>query len=177
MAWQLPPDQNAMGGVYGMQDMPLWMQSGMMQAPPPASPRPGDFAASMPMPRRVGIGESIANALLPRRDEQGIPQAPGVSDFINAAMWAMPGMRGPRAAMAAEKGTGRGGGLERLPEPMPMRRNRMSPEERAAGFDRLAKEMEADGLKNKSTFDPTTPDAWERAAAEIRAERAKRRGE
>lgn len=104
MTWRLPPDQSAMGGVYGAQDAPLWLQSGMQESPqiqPGAHLRNG-----MPMPRRVGIGESIANALLPRRDEQGVPQAPGVGDFVSAALMALPGARGarsPKAAAAPER--------------------------------------------------------------------------
>lgn len=110
MTWRLPPDQSAMGGVLGAQDTPLWLQSGMQDAPPngPAQRLLNPFNS----PRRVGIGESVANALLPQRDEQGIPQAPGIGDFVNAAMWALPGMRGgrPSPVFAAEKGAGSGGG-------------------------------------------------------------------
>lgn len=86
--------------------------SGMQQAPPPAQFEGGDhLRRNMPTPRRVGIGESISNALLPQRDEQGVPQPAGIRDAINAALWVLPGMRGPRGAvMAAEKGAGSGGG-------------------------------------------------------------------
>lgn len=96
MAWKLPPDQNAMGGVYGSQDAPLWLQSGTQEAP---QLQPGAHLRNdMPMPHRVGIGESIANALLPRRDEQGMPQAPGVGDFISSALMAIPMGRGVQPA-------------------------------------------------------------------------------
>lgn len=163
MPWNLPPDRSGMGGVFGAQDLPLWMQSGMQEAPPngPAQRLLNPFNP----PRRVGIGESVANALIPRRDEQGMPQAPGVGDFINAAMWALPGMRGPGAAMAAEKG---GAGLPRLGGALDaVRRNRMTPEERRAGFDRMAKEIEGAG-GNPPQPRTARSSAFDRLAEEMR---------
>lgn len=71
MPWNLPPDQNAMGGVYG-----------------------AHLRDVMPPQRRVGIGESIANALLPR-DDQGMPKAPGIMDFLSKALMAIPGAGRP----------------------------------------------------------------------------------
>lgn len=111
MAWKLPPDQDAMAGVLGAQDMPLWLQSGMQSAPPPVPYQRGDMTRNMPPARSVGYGEAIANALLPRIDEQGY-KGPGIGDAINAALWVIPGMRGSRGGpvMAAEKGGGSGGG-------------------------------------------------------------------
>lgn len=44
--------------------------------------------------RDKGMLGRLADTFGPRRDEQGNPQAPGVGDFLNAAMWVLPG--GPR---------------------------------------------------------------------------------
>lgn len=93
MAWKLPPDTEAMGGALGAPDAPLWLQSGMQSAPPPAPYQRGDMLRNMPPARSVGYGEAIANALLPRMDEQGY-KGPGIGDAINAALWVVPGMRG-----------------------------------------------------------------------------------
>lgn len=92
MAWNLPPDRSGMGGVFGA-DGPLWLQSGTQEAP---QLQPGAHLRNdMPMPKRVGIGESIANALLPRRDDQGNPQGPTLRDILSTALMAMPGQGRP----------------------------------------------------------------------------------
>lgn len=90
-----------MGGVFGAQNAPLWLQSGQQEAPPR---RPGaHLYEGVKNMRPTGIGESIANALIPQRDGQGMPQAPGARDFISAALMALPGANAARAPKAAPK--------------------------------------------------------------------------
>lgn len=47
----------------------------------------------MPRQQPVGILDALKNVFLPR-DASGMPQAPGVGDFLNAALMAMPAARG-----------------------------------------------------------------------------------
>lgn len=117
MAWKLPPDQNAMGGVFGAQDAAPYQQ--------------GDFQRSGPQMRPVGVGESVANALLPQRDEQGIPKPMGVADILNAALWVVPGMRG-------------------MKRPSPV-----SPQQPALGGDALLTALRRDVIDRGSSGRPT----------------------
>lgn len=108
--------ENKQGADYMQQVSPLWMQSGMQQSPPVV---PGQQLrqAVQPMVDQVMANRQKSvldrfGEMFARRDEQGAPQAPGAWDYVNAAMMAMPGMRGGRGgpAFAAEKGAGSGGG-------------------------------------------------------------------
>jgi len=94
MPWDVP--LRGMGSVFGYtQPGPVIDNDSLTNAVQPMTNQ------VMAM-RSRGITGRVADALLPRTNEQGMPQAPGVGDFINAALWALPGARGPRAAMAAE---------------------------------------------------------------------------
>src|SRR4051812_13709355 len=93
MAWKLPPDQDAMGGVLGSQDAPLWLQSGTEQTPTAQQQRHWKLLDPFNMPRVRGIGESIASALLPR-DEQGMPRAQGIGEMIASSLMGLGRMPG-----------------------------------------------------------------------------------
>lgn len=89
----------------------LFMQSGMQAAPPADPPRPGahlyDAVRNM---RSVGIGESVKNALFLPRDENGVPRAPGATDFVSAALMAIPGAKMPTGYGRFSLEVHRGGG-------------------------------------------------------------------
>lgn len=83
---------------------PLWMQSGSMgpiPGSPPAQQMPGQGLRDSVQPmvdqvmanRQKGIFDRLGE-MFARRDDQGAPQAPGAWDYVNAAMWAVPGARG-----------------------------------------------------------------------------------
>lgn len=135
------PLEGAMG--QGRQYFPMLAAASGMQQAPPNGPAQRLLDPFNP-PRVRGIGESLAG-LLPQFDEKGMYKAPGVGDAINAALWVIPGMKGPRAAMAAEGG---GSSLPRLGGlGGATRRARPSLAERQAGIDRMAQEMEAEGAQ------------------------------
>lgn len=60
----------------------------------------GDMRRNMPPPPRpTGVLESLMGAIVPRRDENGMPQAPGAGEILMSALMAMPGMGRPTATM------------------------------------------------------------------------------
>ncbi len=65
--------------------------------PPPEQAAMDRYKQQMPSPQVRGPIQAIRDAFSLQRDENGIPRAPGVGDTINAALWAVPGMRGPRS--------------------------------------------------------------------------------
>jgi hypothetical protein len=103
MPWDVPLNRMGMGGVLG------YTQPGPVVDNDPLTNAVQPMTDQVMATRARGIPGRVADALLPRMNEQGMPVAPGIGDYINAALWAFPGMRGPRAAMAAEKGAGSGG--------------------------------------------------------------------
>jgi len=86
MPWDVP--LRGMGSILG------YTQPGPVADNDPLRNAVQPLADYVTANQERGIGGRIADALIGQRNENGIPRAPGAGDFVNAALWAVPGRLG-----------------------------------------------------------------------------------